>query len=230
MEPLTEDKTCYETPEQRAVLVDLLAVEMLRDRFFLTGGTALSVFYLHHRLSNDLDFFSCDLESLEQLDYEIRLRFGMRAVLLRGSEYIRTYRIDNTKIDIVRDQLSFKHTRPTIDLEPGRIVSIDTLRNIASNKLTAMASRSEPKDFIDLYIHGRRDVSFDLHAVYADAKLKDAIFDDPASAAYAIEANLEAARKEDVLWPQVKVPCVISDIDAWYARLINDIYAMQPRP
>ena len=26
--------------------------------FYLTGGTALAEFYLHHRLSEDLDFFS----------------------------------------------------------------------------------------------------------------------------------------------------------------------------
>ena len=30
----------------------------LRKLFYLTGGTALSIFYLHHRLSEDLDFFS----------------------------------------------------------------------------------------------------------------------------------------------------------------------------
>lgn len=30
----------------------------LNDVFRLTGGTALSAFYLEHRLSEDLDFFS----------------------------------------------------------------------------------------------------------------------------------------------------------------------------
>ena len=29
----------------------------LTKNFFLGGGTALSEFYLHHRLSEDLDFF-----------------------------------------------------------------------------------------------------------------------------------------------------------------------------
>jgi len=33
------------------------------DSFYLTGGTALSAFYLHHRKSRDLDFFS-DVEEL----------------------------------------------------------------------------------------------------------------------------------------------------------------------
>jgi Domain of unknown function (DUF1814). len=30
----------------------------LRNNFYLTGGTCLSEFYLHHRYSEDLDFFS----------------------------------------------------------------------------------------------------------------------------------------------------------------------------
>src|SRR3989338_300271 len=30
----------------------------LKDSFFLTGGTALSAFYLEHRYSEDLDFFT----------------------------------------------------------------------------------------------------------------------------------------------------------------------------
>lgn len=29
-----------------------------KEIFYLTGGTALSVFYLKHRLSEDLDFFT----------------------------------------------------------------------------------------------------------------------------------------------------------------------------
>lgn len=32
----------------------------LADSFYLTGGTALSAFYLEHRYSVDLDFFTSD--------------------------------------------------------------------------------------------------------------------------------------------------------------------------
>ncbi len=32
----------------------------LNAAFYLTGGTALSAFYLQHRLSEDLDFFTSD--------------------------------------------------------------------------------------------------------------------------------------------------------------------------
>jgi Nucleotidyl transferase AbiEii toxin, Type IV TA system len=42
---------------QRDVL-DRLAASELADIFYLSGGTALAAFYLHHRQSEDLDLFS----------------------------------------------------------------------------------------------------------------------------------------------------------------------------
>ena len=45
------------TPNQKSFLHEFTKSE-LRNVFRLTGGTALSAFYLEHRLSEDLDFFS----------------------------------------------------------------------------------------------------------------------------------------------------------------------------
>lgn len=52
---LKENKNCYATPEQREVLLHLLTHPSVEQNFFLTGGTALSVFYLNHRKSNDIE-------------------------------------------------------------------------------------------------------------------------------------------------------------------------------
>lgn len=38
--------------------INAISKSPLRDSFFLTGGTALSAFYLQHRYSEDLDFFT----------------------------------------------------------------------------------------------------------------------------------------------------------------------------
>ena len=40
------------------LFLDRLGESDLAEIFYLTGGTALSAFYLHHRESEDLDFFS----------------------------------------------------------------------------------------------------------------------------------------------------------------------------
>lgn len=46
------------TKNQQALLHLVAGNGYLRDRFYFTGGTALSAYYLKHRYSDDLDFFS----------------------------------------------------------------------------------------------------------------------------------------------------------------------------
>ncbi|MGH7771052.1 MAG: nucleotidyl transferase AbiEii/AbiGii toxin family protein, partial [Candidatus Binatia bacterium] len=43
---------------QRHVLTSLFQNDLGRRGYYLTGGTALAEFYLHHRYSDDLDFFT----------------------------------------------------------------------------------------------------------------------------------------------------------------------------
>ncbi len=43
-----------------------------KDYFYLTGGTALAAYYLHHRYSEDLDFFSFKEIGLLELDTFLR--------------------------------------------------------------------------------------------------------------------------------------------------------------
>ena len=46
------------TPIQNQVLNQIKKSPFLKNNFYFTGGTVLSEFYLQHRYSNDLDFFS----------------------------------------------------------------------------------------------------------------------------------------------------------------------------
>lgn len=46
------------TPLHKRVLDALFAEEAFAGAFYLTGGTALAAFYLKHRHSDDLDFFT----------------------------------------------------------------------------------------------------------------------------------------------------------------------------
>jgi len=53
-----EDVACYASEVQRDILARLSKIQIITENFFITGGTALSVFYLHHRVSEDIDLFS----------------------------------------------------------------------------------------------------------------------------------------------------------------------------
>jgi len=55
------------TPLRAELLQRFFATDVGRH-FFLTGGTALAAFHLHHRLSVDLDLFTVDLLAKREAD------------------------------------------------------------------------------------------------------------------------------------------------------------------
>ncbi|MEZ4708281.1 MAG: nucleotidyl transferase AbiEii/AbiGii toxin family protein [Caldilineaceae bacterium] len=122
--------------------------------FFLTGGTALSAFHLHHRLSVDLDLFTLDdlgLQATDALITQLADTLMCKISQARRTEHFRQYFLEPPtgeplKIDLVREfgpQFG-EH------IYIGNII-VDSLENIGANKLTAILGRTEPKDFIDLY-------------------------------------------------------------------------------
>src|SRR3989344_8406294 len=46
------------TPIQQKTSRAIASNTVVKHHFYLSGGTALAEYYLHHRLSDDLDFFS----------------------------------------------------------------------------------------------------------------------------------------------------------------------------
>ena len=48
------------TPNQHRLLEYAAKSPTVAEHFYLTGGTALAEFYLQHRVSEDLDFFTKD--------------------------------------------------------------------------------------------------------------------------------------------------------------------------
>lgn len=144
--------------------------------FFLTGGTCLAAFYLAHRESQDLDFFSLspfDSLALRTTIQEIadKTHSTMR-IQARSQTYSEIY-LENTedgwrqKIDIVQEQPVHFGEITSIDS-----IKIDSLVNITTNKILAVFGRLEPKDYIDLYIiFTQTDMDFD--EMFEKAKEKD---------------------------------------------------------
>ena len=50
------------TKNQKIILDEIKNNSWVKENFYLSGGTALSAFYLQHRYSDDLDFFSEELK------------------------------------------------------------------------------------------------------------------------------------------------------------------------
>jgi hypothetical protein len=157
------------TPAQRRLLDRLLESELV-DRFYLSGGTALSAFHLHHRKSDDLDLFArdpFDTQAVLRLVNAVgdgpavprRVHDRLGFLLSVGGEPLR--------VEFVRYQ--FDHLQAP---EPryGRL-GVDGLRDILANKLSAMVERTEPKGYADvLFI--LREPGFSLLSGMEDCRRK----------------------------------------------------------
>ncbi len=142
--------------------------EQLTQKFYFTGGTALSAVYLHHRESEDLDFFSeSDFENvlIEQFIQKVAQKNKLR-VRFTQIEKTRIFELlDSSGKEVIKIDFNFY---PYKRLELGRIiknVAIDSLKDIATNKLQTIISRTEIKDFVDLYFLLQKYTIWDL--IYA---------------------------------------------------------------
>lgn len=141
------------SPLQKQIFDKVSKDPGLSKQFYFTGGTALSAFYLHHRESEDLDFFSeAEFEDTRiemfmknlSISFNIPYRFTKKGGV-RIFEFVKKNKL-LIKID-------FNHY-PYKRVEKGKIyqgIEIDSLRDIATNKLLTINQRNDVKDFVDLY-------------------------------------------------------------------------------
>jgi len=140
------------------------------DQFYFTGGTALAIYYLHHRYSDDLDFFS-------EKDFPNEPIIAHMSELAKEKSLDVTYtKIETTRIFEFRkhNDLMLKvdfawypfHRITSGTLDRG--ISIDSLLDIAANKIMTINQRTEVKDYIDLYFLLQKFSLWDL--LYAHEK------------------------------------------------------------
>jgi predicted nucleotidyltransferase component of viral defense system len=144
-----ESNAC--TPLKRDFLSAWFAEER---RFFLTGGSALALFYLDHRRSYDLDLFSTEAVSGQEIHNLVRRtaeRIGAQCEALRTSPDFHRFRllrgVEREALDVVIDRA------PQVDVRKAEFagIRVDTLREMTANKLTTLLHRAELKDVVDLF-------------------------------------------------------------------------------
>ena len=117
----------------------------LGDRFYLAGGTALSL-QIGHRLSVDLDFFS-PTEDIPSIRAGLEKALTpLNATLADSSWGNLVYLAKNVRVGFYG--YGYSLVAPLIQTEEARLASIE---DIALMKLDALLSRSARKDFYDLY-------------------------------------------------------------------------------
>ncbi len=135
---------------------EVLAVaSSVKTGLYLSGGTAVSRGYLHHRFSEDLDLFADDSPSfalwtarlIEALGKDPR--WGV-TVLQREDRLIRLAlqsKRATLKVEMINDvpaRIGVIHSHPVLG-------NLDSPENLLANKITALLSRDEPKDLADIW-------------------------------------------------------------------------------
>ena len=142
------------TSEQERALAVISRHPALASSFYLSGGTALTAYYLQHRYSDDLDFFTAEKE-FPQTAVEAVIRDMQTALDAPEAEYRRLHdrrvffmRTTSGELKIEFTFYPFPRLNPSI---PHEGIAVDSLEDISANKLMALIDRIESKDFVDLY-------------------------------------------------------------------------------
>lgn len=156
-------------------------VKELKLPFYLTGETALNRNYFRRRYSDEIDLFvNKDINFNQHIEALYKVIQEKQRAGLFSIDYQRTRRSENffqlfilkedveLKIDLVNDVAS--HYGDFINNHV--LGKIDSLRNILSNKLSAIF-RYEPKDVVDIWIICK-NLKCNLREIIDEAKSKEA--------------------------------------------------------
>jgi len=142
------------TKTQRLILNEFQKDPFLTENFYFTGGTALSNYYLHHRYSEDLDFFSEKPFDIRQITNTVnnwakKLNFSYKLRSIEGA--VSMFSLNFKKGGTLK--VDFGHYfNARIEKGPkDKNMEIDSLLDIAANKLITIPERTEVKDYVDLY-------------------------------------------------------------------------------
>jgi len=166
------------TPLQETTLA-MFAELPDQEQFYLTGGTALTEYYLGHRLSFDLDFFTGIDSLVLPVSYQIEQKAMTRrlraSVVRRFSTYVEflvEQGDEKLRIDLALDS-PFHFQAPQRSLK-GYLVN--SYQDLCVDKLLAYYGRAEPRDAVDLFfilqseplekllrLAPQKDTGFDLY-------------------------------------------------------------------
>ncbi len=146
-------------------------------KFYLTGGTALSGFYLGHRLSYDLDFFTSESDIILPFSDAMQTvleKKGFSLIAVRRFQTFAEFKLsekeEETIIHLSLD--SPFRLYPTVDSTFG--VKVNNYTDIIVDKLLTFFGRTELRDAIDLFFILKKE---DLWRLLDLASQKDPGFD-----------------------------------------------------
>ncbi|MBI2097744.1 MAG: nucleotidyl transferase AbiEii/AbiGii toxin family protein [Candidatus Vogelbacteria bacterium] len=161
--------------EQVAFLQIAGKYQLIADEYYLTGGTPLAAFYLGHRYSEDLDFFieksEVNILAIKKFIRSVQRKFSFKKITYQNYQGLHMFFLEYPNGVTLKVDFNYY---PFSRIETGKRefgVLIDSLHDIAVNKIQTIATRTTAKDFIDLYCIVT-NTDFNISQLIKDARIK----------------------------------------------------------
>jgi len=160
---------------QKDILAIISEDKSICSNFYLTGGTALSEFYLRHRLSEDLDFFSeneFEPQNVSVFFEKIKKEANIKKVEFQQSFNRNLFFLDLMDGDKIKTEFTYFPFARIEKKEQIRNLYIDSMLDIAVNKVFTIYQKPRSRDFIDLYFILQEDKNLSLDDLVKKAQIK----------------------------------------------------------
>ncbi len=142
------------TETQKKLLTTLGASDFISKNFYLSGGTALAGFYIPYRYSEDLDFFS--LEEVDTLSLQSFWKGASKKLGITKIDFQQSFNRNlfflNIGKDVVKTEFTY-YPFPRIEKSKKEFgLEIDSVLDIATNKLFTIYQQPRTRDYVDLYM------------------------------------------------------------------------------
>jgi predicted nucleotidyltransferase component of viral defense system len=213
-------KTTILNEDQQTFLDFVLKEPYLLKRFYWTGGTVLSEFYIHHRESHDIDLFSekqeIHLPSINKFIGIVGSKMRIKKIIHKQFLGLHTYTLFLPKRELKVDFNYYPFER----IKTGsrwKGLAIDSLEDITANKIQTISTKARERDFIDLYFIYQKK-QFDLKSMIILAKTKFDWHIDPIQLG---KAFMQVMDLHDV--PRMLVPFDRNKIESFFLTLARDL-------
>ena len=146
----------------------------LLKRFYWTGGTVLSEFYLKHRESEDIDLFSETQEihvpSINKFVAKVGRELKAKEISFKKflGLYSYFFKLPHAELKVDFNYYPFERIDKS---NKWKGLQIDSLEDIAANKVHTIYTKARDRDFVDLFFI-MRNKKWDLKKLIILAKTK----------------------------------------------------------
>lgn len=191
----------------------------LLRHFYWTGGTVLAEFYLKHRESYDIDLFSEQEIHLPSVTKFVKIaarQMKITQVVYKQFLGLHSYAFKMPK-GILKVDFNY-YPFPRINLgTKWKGLAIDSLEDIAANKVHTISMKARDRDFVDLYFILQRP-EFSLDNLISLARAK---FDWPIDPVQLGQALIKIVTVKEM--PQMFVPFERKKMEEFFLQLAKSL-------